>query len=119
MTVEYLTIDAIIKKFSKEHFYLAHFSPSEPEDEYPFSDKSPYKARLKWNHFEINPIITICSKHGEQKARDNPYYTYMVSDNLDELEDLYKSEKRKWIKSRRDYLESQIKLIEEMEKECF
>lgn len=117
--VEYLTIDNIIKKYYTEHFYLAHFEVNSEKSEEPCSDKEPYKARLKWASYEMNPIITICSKYGEVKARANPYFRYMVSDNIEELQQEYKKKKQEWINSRREYLVSQIKLIDEMEKKCF
>jgi hypothetical protein len=117
--IEYLTIDEIIKKYDTNSFYLAHFNCDSEKEEMPFSDKPPYKARLKWYPYELsNRSISICSKYGELKAV-NPYFRYMVSDNIEELHQEYKKKKQEWINSRREYLVSQIKLIDEMEKKCF
>lgn len=117
--VEYLTIDSIINKYYTNDFYMAHFNVDSEKSEAPGSDKEPYKARLKWSSYEMNPTITICSKHGEVKARANPYYRYMVSDNYEDIQQEYKNKKQEWINKRREYLVSQIKLIDEMENECF
>lgn len=114
--VEYLNTDQIIEKYGSNHFYIAHFYESSERSDAPNTDKEPYRACLKWASYELNPIITICSIHGEQKTR-NGYFKYMVSDSLEELEKEYKFKKQLWINKRRAYLNSELKKLKEIENE--
>lgn len=117
MAVEYLNINGIVDKYTTKHFYIAHFTKSKPQSEKPYSDRPPYRARLKWNSYELNPDIYLYSNEYGEEHITNTVYKFIVSDNLEELQELYNKLKCEWISERKNYLESQLTHITKLKNE--
>lgn len=118
MTVKYLKIDDIIENYKDNSFFICSISiPTDGSESNLYTDISPCKAYLKYNHFDLASTIKICSESGKEFNR-NRYFVYMVSDNKEELEVEYKRIKLEWFKVRKKYLLEQLEYIEKMEKEC-
>lgn len=113
MSVQYLNVDQILSKFQKNSFYIACFEPSSPSDEAPYSDKSPSRAYLRYEHNLNGGIIWLVNQDGEQKLLNRYHFRYMVSENQEELEIEYNRVKKLWLLDRKQYLLDQLDRVNE------